>query len=203
MSMSSMRLRAQKWTIVLLILFGVPALLIWVCMPYLDLSRAVYLANQHQYQAAIKTLDRAIAFNAGLETAYVRRGSVHDRLGDSDKALADFNTALRLKADDWEAYNNRAWVEYELSNLEAAFRDADTAVSNCGHCPVALDTRGVILLAQRQYDKALSDFSAAIQLDPTYAQAYYHRARTFGKIGNTEAAAKDLQTASQLGFAAD
>lgn len=199
----SMRIRAQKWAIVLAIFFGVPALLIWAVMPYLDLSRASYLATTRNYQQAIDTLDRAIQFNSSIPDTYTRRGWLYQQLGKPDKALEDFATAIKINPQTWDAYNNRAWLKYETGDMAEALKDAELAVSNGQSCPQAFDTRGTILLAKGESERALSDFNSAISLNSTYAPAYFHRSQCLEKAGVLAPSKRDAQMAADLGYSHD
>ncbi len=203
MSDMTLRIRVQKWAIVLLILFGVPALIIWLCMPYLDLSRASYLVSIHEYRAALKTLNRSIEFNGNLAAAYTRRGWVYDRLGQLEKAKEDFATALRLDPSSWEAFNNRAWLEYQKGDLENAMKDANQAVLHAPDCAYAYDTRGVVLMALSQSNEALVDFNKSLELNPTYGAALYHRGRCNDLLKNVDASSNDFRLAADLGYTHD
>jgi Flp pilus assembly protein TadD len=50
------------------------------------------------------------------------------------------------------------------------------------------------------YDKAISDFSEAIRLDPNNAQAYGHRAAIYRIQGKNFEADVDFARAKQLGY---
>jgi Flp pilus assembly protein TadD len=51
-----------------------------------------------------------------------------------------------------------------------------------------------------QYEKAIQDFSKAIELDPNYGKAYMNRGIAYLKSGNNEMAAKDFLTSCRMGF---
>jgi Tfp pilus assembly protein PilF len=52
--------------------------------------------------------------------------------------------------------------------------------------------------AKKEHDKAIADFSKAIELDPKYAQAYYNRAYAYEAKGEKMLADKDRQKAKEL-----
>jgi tetratricopeptide (TPR) repeat protein len=195
----------QRWIFVLAFLFGVPALLIWLSMPFLDMSHATYLTAAKDYKGAIRSLDRAIAFNGLLSVAYVKRGYDYELLNQPDKALADYNKAISMNPNDWAAYNNRAWLtantgSLDASTLEKAVQDATRAIDICPTCAPPYHTRGVVLMKLKKADLALADFSRAVELDPKYAIAYYNRSESHKALGNTADADKDAYQAKELGF---
>ena len=61
--------------------------------------------------------------------------------------------------------------------------------------------RGVLHYAQGNLDAALQDLSQALQLDPTYANAFYLRAKINRDRGDLPAARQDAERALQLGYA--
>jgi tetratricopeptide (TPR) repeat protein len=55
-----------------------------------------------------------------------------------------------------------------------------------------------VWLAKLQHDKALADFTEAIRLDPTYADAWNGRAIVWHATGKYEQAVADFTEASRL-----
>lgn len=51
---------------------------------------------------------------------------------------------------------------------------------------------------QHKYDKAIADFSAAIQVDPKYADAYFNRGNAHDNKGEYAEAIADYSTVTQL-----
>ena len=57
---------------------------------------------------------------------------------------------------------------------------------------VAYDLRGQIRMAQEDWYGAISDFSTALELDSTYADALNHRGASKTNLGDDESAIDDL-----------
>jgi tetratricopeptide (TPR) repeat protein len=200
------RQKVQRWVFVLTFLLGIPALLIWVSMPFLDMSHATYLTATKDYKGAIKALNRAISMNGGLSAAYVKRGYDYELMNDPAKALADYDAAARINPQDWAAFNNRAWLTYQKlqaqkddSALDGALMDATRAVDLCADCAQAYHTRGMIFRLKGDNARALVDFDKAIELDPKMGAAYADRAQCYSALGRTTDALKDLARAQELG----
>ena len=58
--------------------------------------------------------------------------------------------------------------------------------------------RGNAYLELNSYDKAIADFSKAIELDNSYTNAYYFRAMLYHRIRKNDAAVADYQKVVQL-----
>lgn len=63
---------------------------------------------------------------------------------------------------------------------------------------VLLLRRGARNLASRSYEEAVEDYDAALILAPESAEAWHQRAQAFAAMGDTTAAARDLQEALRL-----
>jgi Flp pilus assembly protein TadD len=68
--------------------------------------------------------------------------------------------------------------------------DPNSAIDYCN--------RGAAYGRKGNHEKAISDFTEAIQLDPTYALAYYNRGAAYLRTGNRAKADADLATARWL-----
>lgn len=188
----------KRWAFVLGFLFGIPALLIWLSQPFLDMSHATYLASAKDYKGAIKALNRSIAFNSLLSGAYVKRGYCYEQLDEPEKALADYDRAITMNSSDWAAYNNRASL-IASKNPEQALTDASRAVELCQDCPQAYETRAQIYSLSKDNDRALGDLDRAIELDPKNGSYFIHRSEVLKDLNRTEDSEKDRARGEQLG----
>ena len=64
----------------------------------------------------------------------------------------------------------------------------------------AYTSRGLEYLFKGQYDKAISDFNKAIEINPKYAEAYNNRAAACINLGKKDRACNDWQKACELGY---
>lgn len=78
-------------------------------------------------------------------SAYNNRGNVYNRLGQYQRAIADYNTSIRLNPGDKQTYINRAHAYFNSGNMIAGCRYAQEmcAAGECnllewsqrkGHC---------------------------------------------------------------------
>ena len=60
------------------------------------LSRSLRYFYSAQYRSALEEVETAIEFNPNLALAYARRGSIFYKLGDTERAVMNWNVALQL-----------------------------------------------------------------------------------------------------------
>ncbi|MCP5464292.1 MAG: hypothetical protein H7A33_04620 [Deltaproteobacteria bacterium] len=88
-----------------------------------DFIEALKLANQQKYNQATVTLTELIQ-SAGEQALYFRmRGRMFEKQGKRLHAFDDYNRAIRLKNDFWQAYVNRASLYVKEKEFEKAHQD--------------------------------------------------------------------------------
>ena len=97
-----------------------------------------------------------------------------------------------------ETHNFRARAALQAGNLELALVHFNAALAAKPNFPLALNGRGFVLLKMRRPLPAIEDFTAAIKLDPKYANAYRNRGAARKLIGDEQGAAADLAMEQQL-----
>jgi tetratricopeptide (TPR) repeat protein len=99
--------------------------------------------------------------------AYNSLGTVYLERGDLEKAMNDFNTALRLKPDFVPAYVNRGLVYLQKGEKDRALEDFNTALSiDPTYAPAYYD-RGSIYYKQGDLKNAKADFDKAKGVNPS------------------------------------
>jgi tetratricopeptide (TPR) repeat protein len=100
------------------------------------------------------------------------RGGVWSDLGDTTKALADLDEAIRLDPASGVSWSNRGLVRARRGDLDGALADCEEAVRLTPTDAVALNNRGWVQRLRRQYAAAVADYEAAIKCDPKHPNAY-------------------------------
>ena len=126
--------------------------------------------------AAVVACTSVIESDPGNDGAFVNRGIAFRRLGDIDRAIKDYDEAIRLNPRAADAYNNRGNAFRALDDLGRAGRDYDEAIRLNPHYAQAFNNRGIIFLELGEIDRAMQDFDKAIAEDPQYANALRNRA---------------------------
>ena len=157
--------------------------------------------NARNLDAAIEKFGQAIAKDPKEVSAYNNRGLAYKDKKDFDKAIADFNEALRLKPD-WFPYFNRGIAYYEKGDSNHAIADANKALELKPKEP-SQRADCLLLRAHSYADKqdapaALNDLNAAIKLDQRRADSYLLRGIIY-KVGHQyEKSLGDYETAIGL-----
>ena len=92
-----------------------------------------------------------------------------------DKAIADYNEAIRLDPKFTIAYNNRGLARSDKQEYDKAIADFNEAIRLDPKFAYAYNNRGSAWEAKQELDKAIADYTEAIQLDPKDAYAYLTR----------------------------
>jgi tetratricopeptide (TPR) repeat protein len=108
---------------------------------------------------------------------HLQRGEDFSSGHDYDRAIDEYNTAIRLKPDYAEAYNDRGFAYYLKGDAERAIADYTRAIALRPNYPKAYNSRGVVYMAHGYgRAKAVADFDRAIALKPDFRYAYINRA---------------------------
>lgn len=146
--------------------------------------------NQGELALAKEKLDKAVAQDPNNPEVHSVRALMFVRLGEHDKADAEFRAALRLAPHDPNVINNYAVYlcqngrtdegvkRFEEAARNALYRTPESAYTNAGVC---------LRAAKRDAD-ARMHFLEALQLRPTYAEAVF-------QLADLDFQAKDLQAA--------
>jgi tetratricopeptide (TPR) repeat protein len=111
----------------------------------------------------------------GLAWAYYNRGRAYAAKGDNDRAIADYNAALRLDPKFAFAYDNQGNAYHAKGDYHRAIADHNEALRLDPNFAHAYYNRGSAYAAKGDLDRAIADYNEAIELDSKYAAAYNGR----------------------------
>jgi Tfp pilus assembly protein PilF len=120
------------------------------------------------------------------------------KLGRFDEALKDYDKALSLKSDHWEAFNNRGNVLQGLGRFDDAIADYSKAISLKPDYVDALSNRGAALKELQQFDEAMVDCNRALSLKPDYVEALNNRGNLLQELRYFDEAMSDYNKAISL-----
>ncbi len=161
------------------------------------LAGAAYARNM-VWQDEVTFWSDVTAKSPGKPRGYLNLGLAYQNRGDLDKALANYNKALSLKALSYPPLVNRGSIYAALGQHEKAIRDFTDAISINPYVPVAYYNRGMSHVFLGQKELAVGDFTSVIELKPGYAEAYNNRGSMYGDMGETEKAIADFSSAIAL-----
>jgi len=141
------------------------------------LGRARLSLQRGDTLRALDDINDALMLNPKCFNAYAMRAdlSIHRGKDAYKDAVADLDSAIRLKPKTAGLYINRAFLRYSLDDYFGAMNDFDHALSLEPYNEVALYNRGLLNAEVNANDRALEDFSRVLKLNPDNIQARYNR----------------------------
>ncbi len=146
----------------------------------------------------LRGLDDRVRRNTRDAVAFYRRGQFYARYGQFNRAISDFDEAIRLKPDDPEALNNRCWARTMLGDTAKALQDCNEALKLRPAYGDALDSRGLINLKLCHNAEALSDYDAAVRYNPRQASSLFGRGVAKVRTNNTAGGNDDIIAAKAI-----
>jgi tetratricopeptide (TPR) repeat protein len=119
---------------------------------------------------------------------------------DPQKAIGYLTNSIRLKPDDFEAYNNRGLTYSYLFQYQLALKDYNEAIRLKPDYAEAYNNRGVVYAYLGRYQNAQADYDKAIRLKPDDNGAYYNYACLFALQLDASQACNWLRLAIERGY---
>jgi hypothetical protein len=139
------------------------------------------------------TIKQAAGTGENLSWAFYNRGIAYAKKGDLDRAIADFDQALRLDPDSTFALNNRGAAYARKGQYSEAIADFNEAIRLDPQSATAYNNRGTAYAKLGEYERALEDFEQAVRLDPKDMGAQNNR-RLARQLKGSVAAASPPRT---------
>lgn len=156
----------------------------------------VYRA-QGRAEDAVASLNRAIALQEDLAAAYYDRA----QLEGGQQAIDDYDAAIAFLPEPFmQGYLNRGLTRKMLGDFGGALADFDRVIEIEGPTPELLQVRGGLYLVYGLYNKALLDYTNAIQQNPDLPEIWYNRGIAHLLNGDGISACHDLRKSAEMGF---
>src|SRR5262245_34891774 len=160
------------------------------CAETTDANLAFDLCTRAIQSGALSGPALAMTFN--------NRGNAYQSKSEYQRAIQDYDEAIRLDPDSALAYNNRGSAFQHMGNYDRAIQDYDQAIRLDGTSPLTFNNRGRVHHLKEDYDQAIKDYGQAIDIDPDYPLAFYNRGLARFDQGYYIAAVPDFVRAVQL-----
>jgi len=129
---------------------------------------------------------------------YIMRGNEYINNGNTDKAIEEFNAAIRLNLGDADVYTSRGNAYHMKKEFDQAILDFDKAIQLDSGCVLAYLGRGNAYIGKKELNKAFENINEAIRLNPNDALAYIYRGAAYIEKGNFDQAIADINKGLQL-----
>ena len=130
--------------------------------------------------------------------SFDRRGMVWHDKGDNDRAITDYNEALRLDPNRARTLIHRGAAWLEKDNAGRAIADYSDAIRINPKDDDAFFGRALAYSATGDLDHAIADFGEAIKLDPKSGKFVAARGDAYRARGDNDRAVADYTEAIQL-----
>ena len=138
---------------------------------------------------------------------YAKLASLYCGLSQFDQAKENYQKAIQLAPDDPNLYLGLAQISLSQEDYSSALDQLSQYISQTENdsgadqkaLAAAYGDRGLCDQQQGDTEKALADYSKAVELDPDYAWAYFMRGKLYQQMEDYENAAADYQKAQDLG----
>jgi tetratricopeptide (TPR) repeat protein len=103
---------------------------------------------------------------------YYNRGNAYYQNKDYERAIENYNEALRLDPKDFKAYCNRGCAYEAKKDYDRAIQDYSESIRLDPTHAFVYHNRGNAYRARKDYHRAVEDYTDAIRRDPKHAPAY-------------------------------
>jgi tetratricopeptide (TPR) repeat protein len=158
-------------------------------------NAAVEKIRTMDFKNALPVLDSAVSLDPGLIDAIVLRAKVKVELGMMPDAISDFTSAAELDPANGEADFYLAYLTFGTDTSAMVINRLKSAVQKGYRQPQAFYYAGLYYLNHMDYNAAITEFSSAIELNPSYALAYHDRGTARKLFGDLQGAIYDYRLA--------
>jgi tetratricopeptide (TPR) repeat protein len=148
--------------------------------------------------ACTRILDRGHESTNNRASAYNSRGIAYFSKGENDRAMRDFDEAIRLKPKSPVLLYNRGFAYYSKGDYDRAIQDYDEAIGIFPKYLLAINDRGNAYYRKGDYDRAIRGYDDAIRLNPKTAITYANRANAYRMKADYDRAIRDFDESIRL-----
>lgn len=161
-----------------------------------DIAAGLAAEGRNDHNEAVSLYSRALASGDLTRNTqaivHFDRGIAFRKMGQTHRAIGDFDAALRLKPNFPEAYDERGIAKDIDGDADGAIADYNEAIRLKPDLADAYNNRGYAWQQKKQYDKAIMDYDAAIKLQPDNYRAYTNRGNSHLALGQYDKAIDDF-----------
>ncbi len=154
------------------------------------------------YAEAVADFTSAIKLSPHYVDAYLARGKVLSLMGARKAAIEDFNTAISINPKNADAYTARAYAlgntfEQRIADLTIAIQLDPENDERYSDRAGSYNYKGSVEHDRRKLEKALVDYTKAIDLNPSYWPYYEDRGDVYDEVERYDEAISDYTIAIQ------
>ncbi|MDD5584549.1 MAG: tetratricopeptide repeat protein, partial [Candidatus Omnitrophica bacterium] len=152
--------------------------------------RGLAYGKKGDFERALVDYNKALELDPNFATAYCERGGIYFLKGYNDQAIADYTKAIEMEPNEARYYSRRAGVYSKKNNFKQAMADANKAIE-LDPTDDAYLSRGLVHSNSKDFDRAIADYSHALQINPYSVQTYLIRGLAYVEKGDNDRAIAD------------
>jgi tetratricopeptide (TPR) repeat protein len=136
------------------------------------LERASYYGTLQNYVDAMKDIERAIIADSAHSEIYLLKGDMHFKMLNEKEAYKEYEHCLAFDANNTDCLLKKAAIDILLKNYSLAINHINAALKINETLPYAYYLKGRMYKETGDTTLACSSYQTAIEVDPTYYDAY-------------------------------
>ncbi len=167
--------------------------------PRLEASARDYrrLTENQDYTRALAAAEEVVELR-GAPSDWMAKGKTEIEIGQFEEALASYEKAVELDAEDGVAWRDRGDALWNLGRHEEALASYEKAVELDAEDGLAWRDRGFALWNLGRHEEALASYEKAVELDAEDGLAWRNRGLALGNHGRHEEALASFEKAVEL-----
>jgi len=120
-----------------------------------------------------------------LASALQQRATVYVSQQKFQEAIADYSEALKVKSNDPDIFERRAYAEMQLKDYDKALHDYNEAIKLSPEEPKYYQVRALIHQTKNNFKAAMADVDKTLKLDPNNVDAQQRKRFLDAKLHGT------------------
>ncbi|EFC40880.1 tetratricopeptide repeat family protein [Naegleria gruberi] len=175
------------------------------------MNRVIALMGKGEFEKGLSDLSELIKripkdkLPKELANVYVYRGSLYEQLSQPEKALDDFNNAIKIDASNGDAWSSRAFSYIEKEEYGKAVNDFSKLIEIDPTNESSYRKRGNVYMVMEKFEEALKDINKSIELTSSdeklksaLEESLKVRGAIYQNLGEFSKAIEDFQRAIEL-----
>ncbi|MBN2662494.1 MAG: tetratricopeptide repeat protein [Bacteroidales bacterium] len=150
--------------------------------------------------SALEDFNSSISTDIEFFEGYLQRGIIYDWLGNYQKAIIDFNYALKFRPKNTRLIVNRGTTKGKTGDYDGAIDDFNLAISINPDQPQAYSNRGLAYAFKKEYELAIADYTTSLNFEND-GKTFFNRGIAYFRIEDYSNAIIDFEKAIMLNFA--